>query len=262
MDGERVSALPAPAEAERVPAPDVAAARGTLLLTLQRRIGNRAVGRLLQRQDGDGGATVVAEPFDVGAVELATPAEEAKKERESDQKGISTPLPSDAIKDPLDGNYYVTRGDVRVEIQSDAHGMDHTETKFHWKITTEPSYTSTAGKIDAITTPVVSARIQTEYETGVTPSGPSAYGRGTTTEDKAAGNTSLRFHEGCHGVDFLEYIAANPPPKLGVAVGDSETSAKKKIADYKVALEKWNKKGQAESEKKTDLVGIPGKHTD
>jgi hypothetical protein len=48
--------------------------------------------------------------------------------------------------------------------------------------------------------------VQTFYKSGVDKTDPSAYGRGTTDADKAAGNTSLQFHEGSHGTDYVDAL--------------------------------------------------------
>ena len=44
--------------------------------------------------------------------------------------------------------------------------------------------------------------IQTHYRRGISASGPSAYGRGTTPKDEEDGNTSLGFHERQHAADY------------------------------------------------------------
>ncbi|MGH7635900.1 MAG: hypothetical protein ACRENC_19390, partial [Gemmatimonadaceae bacterium] len=51
--------------------------------------------------------------------------------------------------------------------------------------------------------PTPSLTVQTHYPRSVNPDGKSAYGRGTTPDDVAAKNTSLRFHEGQHGAAAL-----------------------------------------------------------
>lgn len=48
--------------------------------------------------------------------------------------------------------------------------------------------------------------VQTFYKQGVDKTDPSAYGRGTTDADKEAGNTSLQFHEGSHGTDYVNAL--------------------------------------------------------
>jgi RHS repeat-associated protein len=56
--------------------------------------------------------------------------------------------------------------------------------------------------------------VRTRYAKDEDPSLPSAYGRGTTEEDKKNNNRSLRFHEGQHGARILEYIESHPLPQL------------------------------------------------
>ena len=56
-------------------------------------------------------------------------------------------------------------------------------------------------------------------------SGPSEYGRGTTSGDRSSGNTSLGFHESQHGKEILDYFKTNPVPVLGISIGDSESEA-------------------------------------
>ena len=52
--------------------------------------------------------------------------------------------------------------------------------------------------------------------------------RGTTEEDKAAGNTTLGFHEGQHGLDYIKYLKENPLPqflgKVGMQAEDDKTA--------------------------------------
>jgi len=50
--------------------------------------------------------------------------------------------------------------------------------------------------------------IKTKYALGVDSSADSAYGRGKAQSDVAAGNKSLQFHEGNHGVDFVNGLSA------------------------------------------------------
>jgi hypothetical protein len=63
-------------------------------------------------------------------------------------------------------------------------------------------------------------QIQTLYGPNSKPEGNSAYGRGTTAQDRFAGNTTLGFHESCHRQDFLDYLRSTPfpqhPGKLGL----------------------------------------------
>ena len=61
-------------------------------------------------------------------------------------------------------------------------------------------------KIKTLSGPVEikgTVKIQTSYNPSAKPADPSAYGRGTTPEDKKAGNTSLGFHESGCGLDLM-----------------------------------------------------------
>jgi hypothetical protein len=82
-------------------------------------------------------------------------------------------------------------------------------------------------------------RIQTLYRPGVSAATESGYGRSTTPEDIAGGQVtprsiSLGFHEGSHGLDFIEFLETNPPPKFTGKVGMT-------VARFKAAVAQWNK---------------------
>ncbi|MFE4748953.1 hypothetical protein ACFRIB_01460 [Streptomyces mirabilis] len=66
---------------------------------------------------------------------------------------------------------------------------------------------------------IVHATFQTIYDDQVERTAPSAYGSGTTREDIAAGDTSVRFHESRHGLDFLRYVREHQPPRFPGRVG-------------------------------------------
>lgn len=81
------------------------------------------------------------------------------------------------------------------------------------------------------------ARIQTVYGATVSAASVSGYGRGTTPEDIAGGtvdtrSTTLGFHEGSHGLAFVEYLESHPPPVFGGTIGMTE-------ADFKVEMTRW-----------------------
>ena len=106
---------------------------------------------------------------------------------------------------------------------------------------------------DEIQTPKIT--IQTVYGPKSKASDESGYGRGTTKEDKKAGNTSLGFHEGMHGKTTLDYLKNNPLPEFAGAIGDSEADFKTARNDY----EKKMKEADAELQKlqisSVDCVG-------
>ncbi len=68
--------------------------------------------------------------------------------------------------------------------------------------------------------------VQTTYGRGSQPNRRAAYGRGATPQDKAAGTTSLRFHEGRHGQAVLDFIRQNPLPNLSQHLGQPDVAQK------------------------------------
>jgi hypothetical protein len=107
--------------------------------------------------------------------------------------------------------------------------------------------------------PVITATIQTRYGTSSSPDGKSAYGRGTTDDDKKKGNTSLGFHESCHRQDHLDYLKANPLPKFGGKVGMTEDEWNQAVDKYNQAVEDYAKKSDQNTLALTDEVGNPTK---
>jgi hypothetical protein len=91
--------------------------------------------------------------------------------------------------------------------------------------------------------------IQTFYNKDSNPDSNSGYGRGTTEQDKKRGATTLRFHEGSHGKDYIQFLKANRLPlfKIGMTKSDllNAISILNKIGNY--------------SEQHTDQVGSPTK---
>jgi hypothetical protein len=128
-------------------------------------------------------------------------------------------------------------------------------------VTSKVDFTSTGGKVDGgFTVNKPTATIQTFYGPQATSSGTSVYVRGTTAEDVAGGkvtpkSTSLGFHEGMHGVDFMQYVEANDPPKFGGAKDMAEATFRQKITAYQVALKAYGEKATAFSSKRTHCVG-------
>lgn len=167
----------------------------------------------------------------------------------------ATPAGAKVAKDgtfPLNGITVTIQPDLTVdELESAA------------KTNYDPKY-GTAGfsfegdKVTAFTpVPPVTVSIQTLYRKDAKPGDASAYGRGTTAEDKKAGNTTLRFHESQHGKDFLDYLGANPPPVFAGKVGMKTADFKAAQQRYLDAMKAYFKKMEAQSEIKTDCVGTP-----
>lgn len=107
--------------------------------------------------------------------------------------------------------------------------------------------------------PVITVTIQTRYKTASSATGKSAYGRGTTDQDKKDGNTSLGFHEACHRQDYLDFLKNHTLPKFGGKVGQTIEQYEKAVDDYNKAVFDYQDKGDAFTEKNTDEVGNPTK---
>lgn len=116
-------------------------------------------------------------------------------------------------------------------------------------------WVSQGGKIKSFTfnVDINSLTIQTTYGPGTSATVPSGYGRGTTKDDKADKTTTLGFHEGRHGVDFIRYLGDHPYPtfkfKTGIKVSAFRAGLKQ-YTDYIKAMSKH-------SAHETDCVGSP-----
>lgn len=179
-----------------------------------------------------------------------------------DDPKISTPIPDKATKDNSTGVHKLTINGVEVEIHPDVFikGEKGGETAFEM-IPQNRSWDGydmdSDGLITAVKNPpnVPKIVIKTTYGLEVKPGDPSAYGRGTTAEDKKAGNTSIRFHEGSHGTDCLKYLADNPFPKFPDGVGMKKADFLKAVEKYTTQRKEFSKKMDEFSEKRTDCVG-------
>src|SRR5439155_4702728 len=107
--------------------------------------------------------------------------------------------------------------------------------------------------------PVITVTIKTRYKTASSPTGASAYGRGTTDQDKKDGNTTLGFHESCHRQDYLDFLKKNALPRFTGRVGMTIEQWEKAVADYNKAVFDYQDKGDAFTETNTDEVGNPTK---
>jgi hypothetical protein len=111
------------------------------------------------------------------------------------------------------------------------------------------------GQVSAFDTPRVTFRVGTTYHRGARVGGQSAYGRGTTAEDVAAGTTTLGFHEGQHGQDVLDFIRAHPPPVFQGTVGMSCSDFPQAQQQYEAEVSAYGDRANDASEAATDCVG-------
>jgi hypothetical protein len=114
------------------------------------------------------------------------------------------------------------------------------------------------GTIKSVTNPgQLTATVQTIYGPGARPTGPSGYGRGTTTEDIRAGTTSLRFHEGRHALDFFDFLRNNPAPVFAGKAGDTVEQFEKAMDAYKAAITAYHARVVRFTVEQTDCPGKP-----
>lgn len=97
--------------------------------------------------------------------------------------------------------------------------------------------------------------IRTRYVAAAKPEGSSAYGRGTTDRDRAAGTTSLRFHEGSHGTDFVRYLREHPFPEMPNPIGMNVRELRQAVAAYREQVRQYLAEMEAFSQRRTDCVG-------
>jgi hypothetical protein len=104
-------------------------------------------------------------------------------------------------------------------------------------------------------------KVETHYGPQSDPSYTSGYGVGTRPED-AAGNTSIRFHEGMHGNIFIQFIkeniSKNSFPVFDGKVGDDKDDFGKKVEAYErkvLAFDQMIKDAVDASVQRVDCVG-------
>ncbi len=169
--------------------------------------------------------------------------------------GITADLPTEAQVDAR-GRASVDVGQVSVVVLPDrsnnARGAETTIRFAPYRI----SARTARGRVTSVTGPGQPvATIQTVYGRGLRPDVPSAYGRGTTPEDVAAGTTTLGFHEGSHARDYLRFLRENPYPQFAGAIGMSVRDFSTAMADYRREVGRYAARLTAASLQGTDCVG-------
>ncbi len=184
------------------------------------------------------------------------------KIQRKDVPGISTPVPKDfTIKkkeEVLIAAEGVVKG-IKVIIKPDQSGEvpigKSAATRLNLSYVL-PAPTIKEGKVTKVNgKAVITLIVQTTYKEGVSAADPVKFGRGTTAEDKKAGNTSLRFHEGTHGSLGMDYVAIHPLPEFAGKVGDTTALYNKAIEKFKKDIAAYSASMLAVNEKQVECVG-------
>ncbi|MCF6404963.1 DUF4157 domain-containing protein [Chitinophaga filiformis] len=178
------------------------------------------------------------------------------------QREISTPLPEGVKPDEQSKIAYFPIGSFKVEIRPDRKAREDEN------IPADRAFTS--GSIDAqisyelnrqnkVTRATISKTliIETIYGANATSKGESGYGRGFIKSDKEKGNTSLGFHEGNHGIDFMDYIKTHPFPEIVIRTPITEAAFETLKAEWEIKRRAYVADMLATSETKTDKVTDP-----
>lgn len=174
-------------------------------------------------------------------------------------QGITTPQPV-GVGANQQGQTSFEAGGVQViflpDRTSTAQDMqDRAETTF--RIRTRPiQWQSQGGVIQSFTGPTpATVTIYTTYGPGVSATSSSGYGRGTTAEDVQEGNTSLGFHEGRHGLEFVDFLTNDPFPQFTGSVGMSQADFQQAMTDFAAAVRNYRQRMKNASTQSIDCVG-------
>lgn len=169
------------------------------------------------------------------AMNLGTPSSKASKPSKA------APVTKPAILKVNSGDQEITveiLGDGRTRTLADENGRQRNDIA-----RTRPTW---SWKTDSKGQPQITIKIRTTYASKAQSWQPSAYGRGTTAADKAAGDTTLGFHESCHRQDFIAYIGEHPMPTYSQDRGEQ---------DFNSAVQSYIEDMETESLNKTDETG-------
>ena len=173
------------------------------------------------------------------------------------QPFISTPIPQDLGPDQFTGevNFAVNGWAVTIKQDGRDPSISRAETRLHF----EPGSIS-RNRDGTFVVPTPAVTIQTFFSPGSNARSRSAYGRGTTKEDIAGGkvtphSTSLGFHEGHHGLDYVEFLKSNRPPAFTGTATQTNRALNAAIRRWKAAWTALNAAANRSSTRRTDCVG-------
>ena len=212
---------------------------------------------------GAEGGEEPGEELENPAAASEAPVQMRQTARQRAQARISTPLPGNAtIRRNRSARVNIANrsGNATVTVNPDnrgAVGRNRAVTTINYALS-GGRYWLSGGKVVRLTPRQVTFSIRTTYGPGARGSQRSAYGRGTTAGDVSSGNTSLRFHEGSHGTDFLAYLRTNPLPVFGGKKTQTKAQFVQATTTYDAAIGTYVSAMQAASVQSTDCVGTQG----
>lgn len=162
---------------------------------------------------------------------------------------FATPTQPGATIDPFTGEMGLSVGGVTVVIEQDLwgqSGLKGAETGANLTLSPAgiPGFNTDAkGIVKDFPgyTPSATLKIRTRYGAGTKPEFKQGYGRGTIPQDIANKATSIRFHEGTHGEDAIDYLRTHPLPVFTGKNGDHVKDFRAARQRYLDALAAWNK---------------------
>ncbi|HEX2533668.1 MAG TPA: DUF4157 domain-containing protein [Chitinophagaceae bacterium] len=177
---------------------------------------------------------------------------------------ISTPVPKELklvkkkeqvlyASGTINGVQVILRPDNRGPLPAGRSGETALSLKYQL-----PPMTHKNGVVVSVTgAPVVTFTIRTTYLPKADTALPSAYGKGTTPADKAAGNTSLEFHEGSHGTEAMDYLRQHPLPGFDGKAGMSLEDYGKAKALFTQQMDSYYASLQQANIRQVDCTGNP-----
>lgn len=178
---------------------------------------------------------------------------------------ISTPLDFGTQVDEAGVAHLTDIPGFKVKILPDTHSGDisgalraHTHAKPDYKsgMPTVQHDATTGTILSFKSQPDLAITIVTKYGPGIFATSRSAYGRGTTPEDRKAKKVNVRFHEGTHGTDIIEYLKKNPPPAFPGQTGVPVRRYQKMQQEYIELVDQYFKKLEKAIVEKGDCVGV------
>jgi hypothetical protein len=174
------------------------------------------------------------------------------------QRDTSTPLPKEAKVDKKSKVASLQSGEFSVKIKPDRKAQKGEDVKPNGAVTNgdidaSATYKTENGQVTGVTIKK-ELTIQTVYGVSADPAADSEYGRGHIKKDKDAGNRSLRFHEGCHGQDFIDYVKTHPYPTIVIEGPISMEEYNTLFEQWKVAAAQYQADMEAHSKTHTDDV--------